>query len=97
MGDPNFSKAYIQNLIDELKTSKIYTDLQFAAQVEIAKPTLRLSELKKGVLNGLVNSGWDRKLRNAIYRFLQTHPKLQYPNPPVEHLKEPLVFLRKAQ
>lgn len=97
MGDSNYSKAYIQTLIDDLKTSKIYTDLQCAAQVEIAKPTLRLSELKKGVLNGLVNSGWDRKLRNAIYRFLQTHPKHQFPSPPPEHLKEPLVFLRKAQ
>ena len=25
--------------------------------MDLAKPTLRLSELKKGVLNGLVNSG----------------------------------------
>ena len=35
MGDSNYSKAYIQALIDELKTSKIYTDLQCAAQVNI--------------------------------------------------------------
>ncbi|KAK3100088.1 hypothetical protein FSP39_014568 [Pinctada imbricata] len=97
MGESNLSKSYMQSLIEDLRTSKLYTDLQNAAQAEISKPTIRLSEIKKGVQTGLTNSGWDRKLRNAIFNFLQTHPKVPYPVPPPEHVKEPLQFLRKAQ
>ncbi|XP_060080026.1 TBC1 domain family member 19-like [Ylistrum balloti] len=97
MGEPPLAQAYMKELIHELKSSKLYTDLQNAAQVEVAKTHLRLSDVRKGVQTGLVNSGWDRKLRNAIFKYIQCHPKIPYPLPPVEHLKEPLLYLRKAQ
>lgn len=97
MNDANLSKSFMQSLIEELKSSKIYTDLQNAAQLEITKPGMRLSELKKGVQTGLVSSGWDKRLRNAIFKYLQTHPKIQNPIAPGEHTKEPLLYLRKAQ
>lgn len=48
-------------------------------------------------MNNLFFTGWDKKLRNAIYNFIQTSPKLQFPAPPTEHIKEPLAYLRKAQ
>ncbi|CAG2235123.1 TBC1 domain family member 19 [Mytilus edulis] len=97
MTDPNLSKIFMQTLIEDLKSSKIYTDLQNAAQIEITKPGVRLSELKKGVQAGLIHSGWDKRLKNAVFKYLQTKPKLQYPVTPPEHTKEPLLYLRKAQ
>ncbi|VDI31665.1 Hypothetical predicted protein, partial [Mytilus galloprovincialis] len=97
MTDPNLSKIFMQTLIEDLKSSKIYTDLQNAAQIEITKPGVRLSELKKGVQAGLIQSGWDKRLKNAVFKYLQTKPKLQYPVTPPEHAKEPLLYLRKAQ
>ncbi|KAL3878492.1 hypothetical protein ACJMK2_030837 [Sinanodonta woodiana] len=97
MGELLFSQWYVQNLIQFLKSSQIYTDLQHAAQHEVSKPSIRLSELKKGVQNGLNSSGWDRKLKNAIYTYLQTHSRLSPNAAPGDHLKEPLLYLRKAQ
>ncbi|KAK3593571.1 hypothetical protein CHS0354_018659 [Potamilus streckersoni] len=97
MGELLFSQWYVQNLIQFLKSSQIYTDLQHAAQHEVSKPSIRLSELKKGVQNGLNSSGWDRKLKNAIYTYLQTHSRLSPNAAPSDHLKEPLLYLRKAQ
>lgn len=98
MSDSSLSQAYVSSLLQYLKASKIYTDLQNAAQTEIAKTNIRVSELKTGVQSGLLNSGWDRKLRNAIYQFLQTHPVSPHPpSAPADHLKEPLVYIRKAQ
>lgn len=87
----------MQSLIEDLKSSKIYTELQNAAQLEITKPGVRLSELKKGVQTGLASSGWDKRLRNAVFKYLQTGPKIQYPVTLPEHAKEPLLYLRKAQ
>lgn len=96
--DSHFSPAYLQNLLQTLKSSKIYTDLHNAAQTEIAKTNVRVSELKKGVQSGLASSGWERKLRNVIYQYLQTHPISPHPlSTPAEHIKEPFVYLRKAQ
>ncbi|CAG2255257.1 TBC1 domain family member 19 [Mytilus edulis] len=107
MTDPNLSKIFMQTLIEDLKSSKIYTDLQNAAQIEITKPGVRLSELKKGVQAGLIHS-YETKVTipsNTTRTYQRTpslsqkssEPKLQYPVTPPEHAKEPLLYLRKAQ
>ncbi|WAQ99539.1 TBC19-like protein [Mya arenaria] len=68
------------------------------SQTEISKNTIRVSELKKGVQTGLATSGWERKLRNVIYQYLQVNPLSIHPlATPPEHMKEPLLYLRKAQ
>lgn len=96
--DSHFSPTYIQNIFQSLKSTKIYMDLQNAAQTEISKNNIRVSELKKGIQAGLAASGWERKLRNVIYKYLQTHPITSHPaSTPAEHIKEPLLYLRKAQ
>ncbi|XP_005107918.2 TBC1 domain family member 19 isoform X2 [Aplysia californica] len=87
------------NVLQFLRSSTLFNDLLISAQEEAQKTSLRISELKKGVQNGLGSAGWDRKLRNAIYHFLQSQPKsmtngiLGSP----EQLKEPLTYVRKAQ
>ncbi|XP_041368917.1 TBC1 domain family member 19-like [Gigantopelta aegis] len=96
MGDVP-SEQYILDIIQDIRTSKLYTDLLNAAHFEASKPGHRISDLKKQVHAGLVNSGWDKKLRNAVAKFIQTHPHVQHPYIPHEHTKEPLVHLRKAQ
>ncbi|KAJ8298134.1 hypothetical protein KUTeg_024665 [Tegillarca granosa] len=97
MGESNISQSYMQALMQELRSSKLYSDLLLAAQSEISKTNLRLADVKKGVQTGFVNSGWDKKLKNAIYKFMLTHHKIPYPQPPSDHVKEPLQYLRKAQ
>ncbi|KAH3840801.1 TBC1 domain family member 19-like [Dreissena polymorpha] len=96
--ESHFSPGYVQNLLQSLKSSKIYTDLHNAAQTEVSKTSVRVSELKKGVQSGLAASGWERKLRNEIYQYLLSHPVSSHPQAtPAEHIKEPLLYLRKAQ
>ncbi|XP_071087662.1 TBC1 domain family member 19-like isoform X1 [Haliotis cracherodii] len=92
-----FQEQYVLDLLQDLRTSKLYTDLHNAAQTEAAKASLRISDLKKGVQAGLVQSGWDRRLRNAVCKYMQTHPKTSQPHAPPEQNKEPLAHLRKAQ
>ncbi|XP_070197839.1 TBC1 domain family member 19-like isoform X2 [Littorina saxatilis] len=96
MNEDQVAEQFIVDLLQFLKSSKLYTDLFNAAQIEAFKPSLRVSELRKGVQSGLINGGWDRKLRNAIYHYLHTHPQ-QPTLPDPEHNKEPLLYIRKAQ
>ncbi|XP_072039594.1 TBC1 domain family member 19-like [Amphiura filiformis] len=41
--------------------------------------------------------GWERKLQNAVYKYLRQYPKSAHPSTPMEHTKEPLAYLRRAQ
>jgi hypothetical protein len=41
-------------------------------------------------------TGWDRKLRNAVYHYMHSHPHMP-PQPDPDHNKEPLLYIRKAQ
>ncbi|KAL8612925.1 hypothetical protein ACOMHN_035002 [Nucella lapillus] len=96
MSADQVAEQFVVDLLQFLKSSRLYTDLFNAAQNEAFKPFLRVSELRKGVQSALVNGGWDRKLRNAIYHYLNTHPR-QPPQPDPDHNKEPLLYVRKAQ
>ncbi|XP_064637266.1 TBC1 domain family member 19-like [Lineus longissimus] len=87
----------ITELIEDLQKSVIYSQLQKAARFEVSKPGLRLVDLKKGVQQALISSGWERKLRNEVYRFMQKAVQPPHPAVPLECSKEPLAFLRKAQ
>ncbi|XP_025088277.1 TBC1 domain family member 19-like [Pomacea canaliculata] len=89
-------EQFMVDLLQHLRSSMLYTDLYTAAQEEASKPSIKITELRKGVLSGLVNGGWDRKLQNAIYYYMQTH-SCQPHQSDSEHHKEPLVYIRKAQ
>lgn len=96
--ESQFSQAYMQTLLHVLKSSKIYTDLHNASQSEVSKTNVRVSELKKSVQNGLTTTGWDKKLHNVIFQYLLKNPLTGHSEAtPAEHIKEPLVYLRKAQ
>ena len=59
---------------------------------------MSVSQLCMSVLNVYVFAGWERKLRNVIFRYLQVTPVSAHPGAtPPEHIKEPLLYLRKAQ
>ncbi|XP_059170535.1 TBC1 domain family member 19-like [Physella acuta] len=87
------------NLLASLRSTTLLNELLCAAQDEAQKSNCRISELRKSVQNGLVMSDWDRKLRNAVYKFLLSQPKIPKNNLHVnpELLKEPIPYIMKAQ
>lgn len=90
------AEQFIVDLLQFLKSSKLYTDLFHAAQNEAFKPSMRITDIKKGVQTGLLNGGWDRRLLNAVYHYMNAHPHVAT-QPDPEHNKEPLLYIRKAQ
>lgn len=87
------------NVMCFLRSSSLFNELLCSAQDEAQRNNIRITELKKGVQNGLVTAGWDRKLRNAIYHFLQARPSrlsTEAQGSP-EQIKEPITYVRKAQ
>ena len=56
-----------------------------------------MSDYKLSVID--IFEGWDRKLRNAIYHFLQTRPNRSSSETQgsPEQIKEPITYVRKAQ
>ncbi|XP_064608435.1 TBC1 domain family member 19-like [Liolophura sinensis] len=91
--------SLITNLVKELRNSKLYSDLQDAAEEEILKPSVRVSDLQKAVQSGLIKSGWDKELKNVVYNAMQKQNSVMSSDipPDLEAQKEPLAHLRKAQ
>ncbi|CAH1777501.1 unnamed protein product [Owenia fusiformis] len=87
----------ISKTVDQLKQSHLHTQLQKAAEVEVGRAAIRVSDVKTEVVKGLINSGWERKLRNMVYQHMQKESPTKHHLAPAEHNKEPLTYLRKAQ
>lgn len=62
----------------------------------LQRPDIRLESLKEDIKEFFKISGWERKLQNAVYSELNVYPLPRHPAAPPEHLKEPLVYMRKA-
>ncbi len=84
-------------LLPHLQSSLINAQLLKAAQEEAAKPTVRLSDVKRGVIQALSKSGWEKKLRNGIFRQMQSLGKIPDRLAPPEYRKETVSYIRKAQ
>ena len=41
--------------------------------------------------------GYERKLRNAVYKCMQKYPSVPHPLAPTEAIKEPVTYIRRAQ
>ncbi|XP_074650337.1 TBC1 domain family member 19-like [Tubulanus polymorphus] len=87
----------ISKIVQDIQKLPIYSQLQKAARFEVSKPSLKLNDLKQGVKTALSNAGWEKKLRNEVYKCVQKNATIPQPLIPVEHYKEPLVYMRKAQ
>ncbi|XP_033631796.1 TBC1 domain family member 19-like [Asterias rubens] len=87
----------IAHVAREIRKSRLHFQLKRAAQVQAAKPSIRLSDLQDQVIQGIQESGWERRLHNAVYRQLMLYPKPTHPNTPIDNTKEPLAYIRRAQ
>ena len=56
-----------------------------------------MGDAKKGVIQTLVRSGWERKLRNAVYKCLQTYNPAPHLAASPDQIKEPNSYIRRAQ
>ena len=45
----------------------------------------------------IIFAGYEKKLRNAVYRLMQTQPRPPHPLQPPDHAKEAISYIRKAQ
>lgn len=79
-----------------LRPSKLYMDLQAAAQDEAVKGNFRISEIKKGLLQNIQDTEFDRSLRNFVFSYLKSNDYLQQQDSE-QNPKEPISYLLKAQ
>ncbi|XP_010606762.1 TBC1 domain family member 19 isoform X2 [Fukomys damarensis] len=87
----------IAQIVQKLKGSNLYAQLERQAWASLQKPEIRLESLKEDIKEFFKISGWEKKLQNAVYSELNVYPLPSHPAAPPEHLKEPLVYMRKAQ
>ncbi|XP_074085760.1 TBC1 domain family member 19 isoform X3 [Macrotis lagotis] len=87
----------IAHIVQKLKGSRLYSQLERQAWVSLQKPEIKLESLKEDIKEFFKLSGWEKKLHNAVYSELTVFPLPRHPAAPPEHLKEPLVYMRKAQ
>ncbi|XP_077983707.1 TBC1 domain family member 19-like [Glandiceps talaboti] len=96
--DPNeHLSVLIAHIVKELRGTVLHSQLKRAAQLQAARPNVHLSDLKREVHNALTETGWERKLRNAVYKHMALYPKIDHPLASQDHSKEPLAYIRKAQ
>ncbi|XP_036021325.1 TBC1 domain family member 19 isoform X1 [Mus musculus] len=87
----------IAQIVQKLKGSNLYAQLERQAWSCLQRPEIRLESLKEDIKEFFKISGWEKKLQNAVYSELNVFPLPSHPSAPPEHLKEPLVYMRKAQ
>nr|XP_044986077.1 TBC1 domain family member 19 isoform X2 [Jaculus jaculus] len=87
----------IAQIVQKLKGSNLYTQLERQAWACLQRPEIRLESLKEDIKEFFKISGWEKKLQNAVYSELNVYPLPSHPAASPEHLKEPLVYMRKAQ
>ncbi|XP_034364930.1 TBC1 domain family member 19 isoform X2 [Arvicanthis niloticus] len=87
----------IAQIVQKLKGSNLYAQLERQAWACLQRPEIRLESLKEDIKEFFKISGWEKKLQNAVYSELNVFPLPSHPSAPPEHLKEPLVYMRKAQ
>ncbi|XP_052590906.1 TBC1 domain family member 19 isoform X2 [Peromyscus californicus insignis] len=87
----------IAQIVQKLKGSNLYAQLERQAWACLQRPEIRLESLKEDIKEFFKISGWEKKLQNAVYSELNVYPLPSHPSAPPEHLKEPLVYMRKAQ
>ncbi|XP_078590504.1 TBC1 domain family member 19-like [Branchiostoma floridae x Branchiostoma japonicum] len=91
----------LSHLVDmvtrNLKATPLYTDMRQAAAAQAQKDSFHLGDLKQSLLSALEESGWERKLRNAVYREMLICAQRELSIAPPEDQKEPLTYMRKAQ
>ncbi|XP_057358122.1 TBC1 domain family member 19 isoform X3 [Manis pentadactyla] len=87
----------IAQIVQKLKGSSLYAQLERQAWASLQRPEIKLESLKEDIKEFFKTSGWEKKLQNAVYCELSVFPLPHHPAAPPEHLKEPLVYMRKAQ
>ncbi|KAG8511243.1 TBC1 domain family member 19, partial [Galemys pyrenaicus] len=87
----------IAQIVQKLKGSNLYAQLERQAWTSLQRPEIKLESLKEDIKEFFKISGWEKKLQNAVYSELSVFPLPSHPAAPPEHLKEPLVYMRKAQ
>nr|XP_031292150.1 TBC1 domain family member 19 isoform X4 [Camelus dromedarius] len=87
----------IAQIVQKLKGSNLYAQLERQAWASLQRPEIKLESLKEDIKEFFKISGWEKKLQNAVYSELSVFPLPSHPAAPPEHLKEPLVYMRKAQ
>lgn len=94
----------ISQIVTRLKSTTLQTQLKHAAKREAEQQGVTKATLRSDIARGLQISGWEKILRNAVFRELNrirgedNSNASSMPNSEdLELRKEPLAYLRKAQ
>lgn len=85
------------DVVNDLQTTMTGFSLSKSAQAEVMKSVLKHPEPKRGVIQLLTDSLWEHQLRNVIYSRLQAYFVRTHSFVPVDHIKEPVSYIRRAQ
>ncbi|XP_067845169.1 TBC1 domain family member 19 isoform X2 [Heptranchias perlo] len=87
----------IAHIVQRLRGSQLHSELEREARSSLHKSEIRIESLKEDLKEFLRKSGWEKKLQNAVYRELNVLPQPSHPSAPPEHIKEGLMYMRRAQ
>uniref|UniRef100_F7AD33 TBC1 domain family member 19 n=1 Tax=Xenopus tropicalis TaxID=8364 RepID=F7AD33_XENTR len=96
-GEEDELSVTIAHIVRKLKGSSLHSQLEKEARASLHNTDIKLETLKEDIKEFFKTSGWEKKLQNAVYRELSVLPAPCHPLAPVEHIKEPLTYMRKAQ
>ncbi|OCT99411.1 hypothetical protein XELAEV_18005191mg [Xenopus laevis] len=96
-GEEDELSVSIAHIVRKLKGSSLHSQLEKEARASLHNSDVKLETLKEDIREFFKTSGWEKKLQNAVYRELSVLPAPCHPLAPVEHIKEPLTYMRKAQ
>ena len=89
--------SIVIDIVTDLQTSMLGFHLRKTAELEVTKSNVWLTDIKAGVAQTLTKSGWEKRLRNAVYQYLQTYNPKAHPMAAADHSKEPISYIRRAQ
>ncbi|XP_075714978.1 TBC1 domain family member 19 isoform X2 [Rhinoderma darwinii] len=96
-GEEEELSVSIAHIVQKLKGTALHCQLEKEARGSLFSPDIKLETLKEDIKDFFKASGWEKKLQNAVYRELSVLPAPCHPAAPVEHIKEPLAYMRRAQ
>lgn len=96
MNDHENLSFVISQIVSKLKSTTLQSQLRLGAKREAEKGSVTRATMKGDVMEALKNVGWEKILRNAVYRELcRTDAGERCLDP--EFRKESLQYLKKAQ
>lgn len=87
----------VPEVVASIEKSMLGFHVRKLAEAEVTKSSVKTTDLRVGATQILSKCGLDKRIQNAVYKFLQTHTPKPHPAVSLDHVKEPISYIRRAQ